>query len=64
MKCWSPPCGRTFYLGADGLVRRHGAERTVDQLARRLKCACGAGWPSISAVVYGWREGMPIRKLP
>jgi hypothetical protein len=64
VKCWSQSCGRTVYLGADELLRRHGPTRTVDQLTRRLRCACGCDWPSISAVVCGWREGMPVPKLP
>jgi hypothetical protein len=64
VKCWAKGCGHTAYPSTVDLVVAQGTERTVNQLARRLRCACGAAWPSISAVVVGWRDGVPVPRLP
>lgn len=57
-------CQRKVYLSGAELVRAHGAEATVGQIARRLRCSCGRGWPSVAAVILDWREGMRLPNTP
>jgi hypothetical protein len=60
--CW---CGREpVYMSGEELVRDHGADATVDQIDSRLMCSCGRRWPSITAVVVGWREGDSVPWTP
>ena len=51
-------------LSGAELVRAHGAETTVGQIARRLRCSCGRRWPSVTAVILDWREGMRLPNTP
>ena len=57
-------CQRVVNLSGEQLVTDHGAEATVRQIENRLTCSCGRRWPSLTAVVLGWREGDRVPDVP